>query len=323
MAKTTVIFGESGAWKTTALYHAASYLYKKHRKKIRMITAEEWNPPFGSLVDAGIVDLVEFTPQICQGEPFPAFVKLMRGNWPVMKDGKMMLVGPNDPLNDIKNVCAYFIEGLTSISDVFMTDCREKGRKMSEEVIGKFTEGGINFGQTNRSHYMLTQNTVLERFVDARILPVERVIFSAHEAKGEDTDTKEPIRGPGLAGKAATDSVARKVGSMIHFEQYSTEKQVPMQGGEKLMVIENKVRAFFVSHPDTKFPSIKYKCKPRLTPELIPDLMKRFPGGYFEPTIDGGLDLYLKAEDEIEERAAEIKKKWKDEVLGGDKTAGA
>lgn len=311
MAKTLAIYGESGSWKTTALFHAACYLYKKYKKKIRMITAEEWNPPFGSLVEAGIVDLIEFNPNVGKGEPLSTLVKLSRGWWPNTARDTMLPLGHAE--NDIKNVCAYFVEGLTSISDVLLSDDCAKGRKHSEDIVGKFTEGGLNFGSPSRSSYGFVQRHFLDRFGDFRALPVERVIFTAHESKGEDEDTKDPIRGAGLAGKAATDAVNRKVGGMIHFEVYSEETI----DARKISTVTNKVKAFFVTHPDKKFANVKYKCKPRIDSLLWPELMKRYPGGYFEPTIEHGLDKYLEAEDQIEAQAIEMRRKWKEEVLLG------
>lgn len=316
MAKSAVWFGDSGTYKTTNLYFAAKYLFAKYKKPIRMITAEQWQP-IESLVNAGIVDLIEFSSDTCKGNPLPALVKLSRGWWPVQTSRGKVLVAPSFPgektENELDKVCAYFVEGLSSISDVLMTDEKNKGRAHSEQIIAPFVEDGIKFGQISRSHYLFTQATVLERLVEFGNLPVERVIFTAHEAKGEDDD-RQPIRGPGLAGKAGTAKVARKVGASIHFERYYTTK-AGQAGSDKVDTLDAKVRAFFIAHPDKMNPAISYDCKPRVNVKKIPQLMERFPGGYIELTLNGGMEKMLQAEDELEMGNLEEDLKWKEQVL--------
>jgi hypothetical protein len=301
MAKSMVLYGDSGCYKTTNLGFAAKYLYAKHHKPVRLVTAEN-HQSLDPLIEVGIIHLVEFSHDI--RDPLPFLTKLSRGFWP---NEKGILV--YDP-KALSMVCAYLCEGLTSWSDIVLKDSRDKKRKISEEAVGAFTEDGISFAANARSHFGFAQNVLLDRITEFGNLPVDRVIFSAHEAKGEEADSRNPIRGPGLAGKAATDSVPRKVGSCLHFEAYAEEKMGP----DKIQTTTTKVRAFFVSHPDPKFPQTLYKCKARVPAERFEELMQRFPGGYFTPTLTNGLDEYLRAEDELGQSSAESIRNWKEKV---------
>ena len=42
--------------------------------------------------------------------------------------------------------------------------------------------------------------------------------------------------------------------------------------------------------------------------------MKKWPGGYFEPTTEHGIDLFLKAEDELEGGATDALKEWREKI---------
>ena len=47
---------------------------------------------------------------------------------------------------------------------------------------------------------------------------------------------------------------------------------------------------------------------------MIPELLKKWPGGYFEPTIHSGLDEFLRFEDELLARSSDRERKWKEEI---------
>ena len=302
MAKSCVIFGDSGTYKSTNMGFAAKYLYEKHRKPIRLVTAEnkEVLQPF---INAGIIEFVEVGYDL--KDPLPFLVKLGRGWWPDPLNPKV-LIPPKDLVTLKEATCGYLVEGLTSLADVLMADERNKARKHAQEPVGVFSEDGFKFCAPAQAHYGFVQTTMLDRIIEFGNLPVDRVIFSAHEAKGEEADTRNAIRGPGLVGKAATDSIPRKVGTCIHFESYAEDKIV-----DKVAHTEVKVRAFFMSHPDPKFQQVMYKCKPRVPVDKIPELLKKWPGGFFEPSLIKGLDEYLRVEDELNESASSAIMEWK------------
>jgi hypothetical protein len=212
-------------------------------------------------------------------------------------------------------VGGYIIEGLTSISDLIMEDLRQKQRAIGQEVIGKFMEEDERFSASPLSHFGFAQRDVLALMRWFAALSVDIVLYTAHEAKGEEADSRIPIRGPALAGTAATDRVPREVGDCIHFEGYTEEvESLDPATNTKVKRMHNRVRAFFMPHPDPRIPGVLYKCKPRVPAETIPELLNKWPGGFFEPTIHSGLDDFLRFEDELLARSSDRERKWKEEI---------
>ena len=169
--------------------------------------------------------------------------------------------------------------------------------------------GRHSIGANSLDHYGIIQSEMRARIASFDLLSCqERTLFSAHEAQGEDEDTREgqrmnvkkPIRGPALVGRKCLP--ARDTGECIHFERY-------VQGAKTL------VRAHFEPHPDPVFTHLIYPaCKPRIPAEKMPLLMAKYPGGYFEPGTEKGLDEFLEYEDKCMEGALEDLKKWKEEI---------
>jgi hypothetical protein len=69
-------------------------------------------------------------------------------------------------------------------------------------------------------------------------------------------------------------------------------------------VADTVVRYYFRKHLDP-ITGIAYPAKTRVVPEAIAELAKRFPGGYFEPTTEWGIDKYLETVDELSVMAAD------------------
>jgi len=315
MANTTLIFSDSGGYKTTNLGFAARWIYGRTKKKVRLVTAEQYRP-IQPLIDIGIIDVVDLR---TSANPLVSLRKLSYGWW-MTETGKLGPAVSETWLMD--NISCYLVEGLTSISDMLMEDARDKQRQIGQAPVGKFTEEDEKFCNNPLDHYGFVQREVLARVRSFATLPVEMVLFSSHEARGEESDSRAAIRGPGLAGTAATDKVGKEVGNLIHFEIYSElTEDTNQQTRKKTTRVIPSVKAFFVPHPDPKVPGVTYKCKVRLPSDRIPELMKRFPGGYFEPTLTGGLDRFLQAEDELLASTTDDLAKWKNEVDSKQTTA--
>lgn len=296
MAKSTLlIFGDSGTFKTSNLGLAAKYIYRKTRgKQVRLVTAEQFRPIL-HLVTAGLIDVCSVTRS---NNPLVTLRKLSYGWW--MDETGQKLVPPKGKLED--TVGGYLIEGTTSISDILMEDARDKQRQLGQQPVGKFMEEDEKFCNNPLDHYGFVQREMLARIRSFAALTVDYVIFTGHEAKGEEEVSRSPIRGPGLTGTAATDKVGKEVGSLIHFESYSEATEVADPKTKvRSTIVRNSVKGFFVPHPDPKVPGVIYKCKTRVPMERFEDLMKIFPGGYFEPTLTSGLDRYLEVEDSLTE----------------------
>jgi hypothetical protein len=311
MATLTCIYGDTGSRKTTALGKAAVYMYEATGGRPgRAIYADlgNWQAIRG-VMDAGIC-----APFNISGEPdMPLLLhKLAQGWWPIeLVDGAV----PNTPAARhpvqapwaigfprlkydpaaLAQVGFYIFEGLTSASDLMMKYLRDKQVVIAQDVVGKFSipdqDAGpgkqTTFCANNMKHFGWAQDEMLALLSEFAALPVPRVFISAHEATGTDADTMDPIRGPGLPGKAGTGKVGRYLGDLIHFEIFN--KTVGA-------VQTSDVKAYYTSHPDPKFPNISYKCKTRIPEDQVAALEKRFPGGWFAP---GQFDEFLRFTDEL------------------------
>lgn len=320
-AKTHLTYGESGTFKTTNAGFFAKYIWKKYRKRTRLISADGggW-APIQHYIDAGLIipwaiGSIGVDPTK-KASPMVIVRKLSRGQWPKVTKiaGKEVLqLQPTTP-EEFAEIGGYIVEGLTSIGDLEMEELRRDQRQIGEDAVGKFSAQTDlsseveTFSANNRAHYNFVQNEIFTMVRAFGSLPVNHVLFTAHEGKGEDEGTREAIRGPAIVGKAATGKVPSWVGDCIHYESYIEPVTVEVtEGGKKFQSQQQRsvVRAYFTRHPDQRFPNIYYPAKPRVVSELIPELFKKWPGGYFKLETDKGLDEFLAFEEELEQKALE------------------
>jgi len=223
---------------------------------------------------------------------------------------------------------------LTSLGDVLMDHLVMEGRKISEEVVGSFAitmpgMKGDKFGANNRSHYGFVQREILGMLRRVPNLPVDRVLLTAHEAVGEEEDTKKPIRGPAVVGKAITSRLLRDVGMVLHHESYDAQEKVQVKAKDgkpasEITRMATSVKMFFESHPDPLYQNVYYLAGPRVPPESLGKIYERWPQGYLEPGKGygtGGLDDYLRLEDELATGADDEMEAWKKKVLASKKSS--
>lgn len=329
MPGTTVIFGDSGLGKTTNLAFAAKYLYEKTGgKRIRLITADGGGyKPLEPMVELGIVE-----PFSILSLPKPSIVGtinfLFQGYWPErLENGFMIgskLIKPQDQKEWVNGeVGAYFIEGVTSISELMLASWRgeKKGMNASySEVLTDVSGNKLTIGTNSQDHYGLIQNYMRSFIISLNSLPVERVILTGHENKGIDEGTNKTIRGVALVGVKGTDRFFKDVGECLHFESFPVNENVEEKEevtGKVLNVIKIQrlqTRVFFTPHPDPYDPLVTYKgLKARVPAERVPELLKKYPGGYFTPTTEEGLDEFLRTEDELLKVGDKLRR-WKEEI---------
>lgn len=321
---TLVIYGPSGSRKTTQIGEFAKYIYEKTGKKTRLITADGGGyGPIQNYVNAGIIE-----PWRIVEEKYPkvALIKASKGAWPVKLENGLR-TSPNlyepttkeEKAKALKDVGAYAVESWASIAALLMSDLVAKGQKISEEVVGKFSEtadfGGEaeSFGAPGRSHYGWVQNFILTMIRNFGSLPVERVLYTSLEGKGEDQLSKILQYGPLVAGRAITASIPTYVGDCLHFEDFTEETGVdPANPKQKL--IEGKVRVWFTQHPDTSTGTM-WPAKPRIVGDQYASFKQRMgPSGYFVLDNNVNLGSYLRLQDEILQTASDSARVWRAEV---------
>lgn len=315
-AETLLLYGPSGSYKTANLGFAALWLYRRTGLRTRLISADGggWKP-LQPLIDAGIVDAWQIS---TLDHILPVTRKLSKGMWPTVREvkdaktgkiEKAVVLAPTTP-EQWARIGAYAIEGVTSVGDSWMKNLTAQGRAISQDVVALWnettgmaapgqTEEVEKFGAPSQSHYGFVQNEMPIILGAFRSLPVAWNWWTAHEARGEDDSLgmKTTVLGPSIAGKKAIGKLPAWVGGMIHADTVSVD--VSAQGGQPARK-ESRVRYYFQNHPEPDLPGKSWPAKSRLAAQAIPALLKRFPGGWFEPTTEGGLDLYLQAEMELQ-----------------------
>jgi hypothetical protein len=307
MARSGCIYAESGCFKSTAGKHFSHYIYEKVRKKTLLVSLDGggWGP-MQPEVDAGIINAYRCGMEV----PLPTLRNISKGKWPI--DPTQTRANATD-LHDVdwNEYGGMIVEGISSISQALMRHLADNQIKTGEEATSPFSQrvlvDGVvkteTFAGNSKAHYGFVQNQMYSLITNFTSLPCEYVLFTALPSRAEDDD-RTPIYGPQVAGKKATALVPSWVGDCIHGEGTAVRKTVtvpnPADPKQKIEteIVDTVVRMYFIKHPDP-VTGIMFPCKPRVSPEVIPELMKRFPGGYFEPTLEHGFDDYLKTVDEL------------------------
>lgn len=253
---------------------------------------------FTPLINLGIVEAVFLTKL---SQPLLVLRRLSRGEWPTF--------GPEGSISSWRQlrpneVAGYINEGLTSGSESLLEELREEHRFLREQKTDAFEIGAEKFAPASQTAFGFVQQEMLRAIKGFGMLPVQRVLWTAHETTGAEEDTRDPIRGPGLVGSKATSKVQKYCGMLLHFEV------VKVNG-------VNEPRIYFRQHPDWKFPNISYPAKTTVPSEMVGELEKLFPGGYFKPglTYGTGLDTFFKTVDGLVARFTHHElAAWKQEI---------
>lgn len=331
MARSGVIYGGSGSFKTSQIKWLAHYIAEKTGKATLLLSLDGggWEPCRPE-IEVGMIRAYR-----CESNILPLVIlrKISHGYWPRNPEESDPQLIDLVPVN-WDEVGAIAIEGWTSIGAVIMRYLAEKGISVGGEdrnrsnmmftlpihVMGQVVNEA--FGSSTRGDYNFVKNTLYGLVTQFNSMPCDYILYTALEAKGEDEG--QTVYGPAIEGKKATGQCGPWVGDMIHAQDYIVPRTVKAPnpaGGEPLdqTILETTVRYFFRKHVDPANMGIVWPAKPRCTPERMTDLEKRFPGGYFEPTLDGGLDRYLKGIDELAAQQSDTLKGWRekmDKVLG-------
>jgi len=225
---------------------------------------------------------------------------------------------------------AYSIK-LTSTGEV-MENTDGKDRRAETVKLGDKLEvfegkagevlGDEMTGANSQDHYGYVQAEVMGNILKSWQLPVEFVIWTGHEHQATDELTRQVVRGIGLVGNKGTPKIGRNVGFMIHADVQVVKRTVEDISKPKIAtgirpLKEEEVsetRYYFMKHPDKLTPNLSWEAKPRTPAPLMKDLLKEWPDGYFIPTLEGGLDIFLRKEDELVEKGVGEIGDWKKEM---------
>lgn len=312
MARSGVIYGPSGSWKTSQVKWFARYIAKKTGKATLLLTLDGGGcEPCRPEIDAGMIRMYR-----CDSAkvPLPLLQLVSKGYWPKNVEGNADF----RPIN-WSEIGGLAVEGWTSISQVIMRYLPASGISVGGEDRNKLggwsqpvevTEDdgtvkkmNMSFLSNTRGDYGFVQAQLYSLVTNFNSLPCEYVLYTALESKTEDDD-RSTIYGPAISGKKATAQCGAWVGDLLHAQDYTVPRVVQVPNPEKptetmpQTVHDVTVRYFFKKHPDPTT-GILFPAKPRVSPEKIAELEKKLPGGYFEPTTTWGLDKYLEFVDSL------------------------
>jgi hypothetical protein len=322
MARSGVIYGESGSYKSTSAAHFSRYIYEVTGKRTLLFSLDGggWGP-MDPEIQAGLI-----LPYRCNIQvPLPVIRKISQGYWPERPE-ETSIAATNLRAVNWQEFGGMVVEGMTSISQALMRHLADQGIKTGEEATNQFAQNvmvdGVKtaekFAGNSRGHYGFVQNQLYSMVMNFTGLPCHYVLFTALESRTEEDD-RTTIYGPAVAGKKATAMVPSWVGDCIHSQTTPVKRsvQVPDPADPKKLVdsevVDTVARMYFMKHPDPAT-GIMFPAKPRVSPERVADLLRRYPGGYFEPTPQKGFDEYLRTVDERGKSQAESVTKWRDEV---------
>ncbi len=319
-----LLYGDTGSGKTAQIGELAKWEWNRSGRITRLLSADSgWDPiedlvctpdkPFGTMTPSGPVCIEAWNIQHIR-HPFATLVKMSEGataprasadgmkiqlNAAKIKDGRLLS-------DDGKAwVGMVAIEGLSTISAVLMQDHIREQRKIAEDIVGDFQDSidsvqdgkaqtqVFKFGKSGRAHYGHVQDFVLLDLVPRfATLPVARVVWTAHEAKGTDdiTGVKDSVLGPATIGKAAVARTAMKFGDTFHL----VASTASVTGADRQSRLVTTYRAYYGPHPDEQLTRMYWPAKLSLPLDRIDELNRQFPGGYVPLTIhEGGLERFL------------------------------
>lgn len=329
-ADTSLWYGDTDAGKTVQLGEVAQWEYSRTQGITRLISADSgWDPieqmicgperPLGmqykdSLGRVRHVCVEAWNIQYVKGDPFAILIKLSEGGWPRSDETgtKVILKSATKQSNRILAtdgrhlVTQVAIEGLNMICNMLMQDHIRNLRKIGQDIVGDFpvqidvesngkiTSENWKLGRAAQSHYGQIQDFVLLDLVPRfASLPVSRVLWTAHEAKGDDdiSGIKQSVLGPATIGRATVGRTSFLFGETFHFV-VEISQQINQATRQTMMISQRK--AYYTSHPDDYLNKKLWPAKLSLPVDRILDLQKRFPGGFVPLTLDkGGMDSYL------------------------------
>lgn len=295
--RSIIIYANSGEGKTSNLYQIAKYLKStRPNKKVRLISADGGGfTPFQDdpeMIDSGFVEALDISGST---RPLSISRNLMQGYWP-LEDGEL---SPTEKcVKGLKDVCAYLVEGTTSISSLWLNNMSSTAGGVGFKLGTNYTEDDYTFGTLSEGHYGIAQQELYKIIVHGfESLPVEYVIFTALLDQGKDAQKREVVYGPSAAGKALTGVLTSWFNDAFHIDNVTGKNAAGETTTAKV--------AWFINHPD-KDTGINYLAKVSLIPEVAERFKQQYKNGFIQLTYKRGLDKYLEF---LENQKAEMRKK--------------
>ena len=291
--KADLVYGATGTYKTSNIGRVAHALHKAAGKVTHLVSADGggWEP-LQPLVDAGIMRVwpVRLWPNCIE-----AVDKACQGYWPIDCDDPLKpLQPPTEAL--LKNVGMVALEGLTSFGSLIMGKLKQPGVTLSQAPSYELLDGSTKYAGGSMAAFGFVQDRIYEFVMKSHMIPfVDKVLWTALEAKGEEEGTKIPIFGPAIEGKKATGKAGQWFCNLFHMEAVAVAAKVDEK--TKQLSLTTEVFLYLRSHADPNS-KVVFPAKVRapfsqaaLVPErMAPDLSEAYK------LLD---DLKKKADEEL------------------------
>lgn len=292
MAQSILLYGESSTFKTTQIGLFADYEYERTGLPTRLATCDSGAGPVADQVNRGTLILLRL--ESCP-HPVPVLNKLSKGLWPVKAIDPingLWDMSPGSPFAPMAPTGAYAVEGLTRICELVRKAWCDEHREMGEPLQGKYEQDGEQFAFQSRGTLFGTQQLINNLVINFRGLPVDRVLFTAHESKGKDV-TGKTVFGPATTGLALTDKVAGWFEVSLHHESY----QYAVKKGAKTLT-RSGVKAYFTRHQDAQVKGMYWPAKMGVDAKITARILDIHDEGWFPLAMQGeeyvsGLHTFL------------------------------
>lgn len=314
---TTCIYGSSGMGKSTLSAEAAYEIYKKTGLKARVVNADGGGTSvaFRALEDADIAQIWQidtwdeksifhFIQQATAGW-WPQDLSIPNSNLlPPWREYRICpacggnsgasstkavpkCISCNTPLpvgvalplqreyvNGFDEIGCYVFEGITSFGELFMNRVVEINPEGGNSIL----DMGTRISGAGLPHYNMAQNKIFNAIVTSSRLPVELVVWTALEGKGEEG---KRICGPVGPGKKLAESLGAKFHHLLHLDavKLTDPKGQVMKSADGLEQFERKL--FLQAHFPSDVPGTQFMAKTSVPkggemPQVIPASMKTF-----------------------------------------------
>lgn len=270
MAETALIYGDTGIGKTANLKQLAEYLLKMYKGSVVRLLSNDAGgyTPFrqSGLIEAGSVKVHDMTNSDFL---YAELNHASRGYWPL---------GGNKWAPWKEPTCCYMIEGLESCGENLLSHLSHQtsgraGFKHSWSYDEEFDGTTYAVGGLDRGHFGIVQSELLRMHRKGFAnLPCPWVIWTSKVGRGSEQQTKETIYGPAMVGSAQTEKLPGSFGDCLHLEE------IEGNDGKVARV------AWFVNHFNKA--GVKCLAKSRVSIELVPWLLKKWPNGYIPLYFD-------------------------------------
>lgn len=283
-----LIYGPSGAGKTTFLLMLARYLFETTGKHTRWYLGDGGGE---TIYNSGLADpggFIQVYHYNLRPWPLETTQLIVEGWWPADISDVRKLVAPTR--EDLERVGLWIFEGLTVMSDYIMGDQEGglayrmgRGETLNKDESYMLKDGTMKFGGNARTHFGFTQRRILELVRTTWGLP-GLVYFSAHERRVDDEESRETLFGPDVCGKALTSRIGGSFGNTLHLQKVHVTQKVTDQVTKKQ--VEKVVlqrRLYTQEHMDPEAKTfVKYYANTRL-PEYVAEEEPTFMPEYLTP----------------------------------------